>query len=150
MERKITKQGAHREQALGACMNNWGTMERKRVGKGLQSPTVRSCRGNGITHPSIKAQDPALGWQPHLGMGVCRAKKYQGMRYKTHTRRCVHKSTKRRLSQGPVAPSRAEPALLKVIHSAPENRVFQLKGNIMAMISSACPSPDMDYAENIS
>lgn len=50
------KQSAHREKALGACINNWGTTERKRVRKGLKSLTVRSCRGNGIEDPSVKAQ----------------------------------------------------------------------------------------------
>lgn len=51
---------------------------------------------------------------------------------------------------GPVAPSRAELALLKVICFAPENTVFQLKGNIVAMISGAYPNFNMNCPQNIS
>lgn len=55
VERKVIKQSAHREQALGACMNNWGTMERKQV--------------NGRADPPIKAQGSALGMATSSGHG---------------------------------------------------------------------------------
>lgn len=49
-----------------------------------------------------------------------------------------------------MAPSRAELVLLKVMCFASENRVFQLKENIVAIISGAFPSSDMDCRDNIS